>query len=207
LNNFQPRFGADDVDVVGSDWVYRGFFGVRKLTLRHKLFAGGWSEPFSRELFERGDAVAVLPWDPVRDEIIMVEQFRAGAIRNADSPWMLFLLAGIVESNENDIDVVHREAKEEAGCVLDAIKPIATFYPSAGGCSEQIRLFVGRVVEAGVGGVHGLEHENEDLLVHAVSRQDALQMLDADQINNGHTLIALQWLARHGEALRQEWLS
>lgn len=207
MNNFQPRFGADDVDVVGSDWVYRGFFGVRKLTLRHKLFAGGWSEPFSRELFERGDAVAVLPWDPVRDEIIMVEQFRAGAIRNADSPWMLELLAGIVESNENDIDVVHREAKEEAGCVLGAIKPIATFYPSAGGCSEQIRLFVGRVVEAGVGGVHGLEHENEDLLVHAVSRQDALQMLDADQINNGHTLIALQWLARHGEALRQEWLS
>jgi len=64
---------------------------------------------------------------------------------------MLELLAGIVESNENDIDVVHREAKEEAGCVLDAIKPIATFYPSAGGCSEQIRLFVGRVVEAGVG--------------------------------------------------------
>lgn len=204
---FQPRFGADDAEVIGRDVVFQGFFRMERVRLRHRLFAGGWSEPFARELFERGDAVAVLPYDPINDQVILVEQFRVGAIREGDSPWMLELVAGIVEAGEADEDVAHREALEEAGCQLDRLEPIATFYPSAGACSEQIRTFVGRVVSAGVGEVHGLAHEQEDLLVHALPRTQAIDLLDADKINNGHTLIALQWLARHGEALRQAWLS
>ena len=204
---FNPRFGAEDVELLDESWAFRGFFGIRKLTLRHRLFAGGWSEPFTRELFERGDAVAVLPWDPVRDELILVEQFRVGAMRLSESPWMLELVAGMVEDGESDLDVVHREAEEEAGCHLDKVLPIASFYPSAGACSEHIRLFVGRVTRAGVGEVHGLAHEQEDLLVHAIPRREALAMLDNNQINNGHTLIALQWLARHGDGLREAWLS
>lgn len=207
LTSFLRRFSAADVEVQAADWLYRGFFGLRKVTLRHRLFGGGWSEPFSREVFERGDAVAVLPWDPVRDEVIFVEQFRVGAIRQDESPWMLELVAGIVEPGESDTEVVHREAAEEAGCVLDRIEPIATFYPSAGACTEQIRLFVGRVTRAGVSEVHGLASEHEDLLVHALSRTQAIALMDANHINNGHTLIALQWLARHGDQLRQTWLS
>ena len=207
MTKFQRRFSAADVEVQASEWAYRGFFGLRKVTLRHRLFGGGWSETFTREIFERGDAVAVLPWDPVRDEIIFVEQFRVGAIRHNDSPWMLELVAGIVEPGESDGDVVHREAVEEAGCTLDRIEPIATFYPSAGACTEQIRLFVGRVTHAGVNEVHGLASEHEDLLVHAISRQQAIALMDNNEINNGHTLIALQWLARHGDKLAQAWLS
>lgn len=207
MKEFPFRFTAKDAEIVDRERVFDGFFSVSKLTLRHRLFRGGWSECFTRELFERGDAVAVLPWDPVKDEIVFVEQFRVGAIRDADSPWMLELVAGIVEQGEDDEAVVHREAREEAGCTLDRLEPIASFYPSAGACSEQIRLFVGRVTDAGVGEVHGLDEEQEDLLVHALSREAALQLLDAGQINNGHTLIALQWLARHGERLRQQWLN
>ena len=200
------RFGAGDARVTRRDVSYQGFFRLVRLTLEHRLFGGGWSPPFTREVFERGDAVAVLPWDPVRDELVLVEQFRAGAIRGEESPWMLELIAGIVEADEDDEAVAHREAAEEAGCVMDRLESIATFYPSAGACSEQIRLFIGRAVSAGIGEVHGCDHEQEDLLVHAIPRSHALTLVDEDRINNGHTLIALQWLARHGDALRERWL-
>ena len=204
---FAPRFSTADAQVLERDAVYEGFFSLEKLRLKHRLFGGGWSQPLSREMFNRGDAVAVLPWDPIRDELILVEQFRPGALREQESPWMLELVAGMVGDGEIDSEVAKREAMEEAGCALDRLQLIATFYPSAGACSEQIRAFIGRVVSAGVGEIHGLAEEHEDLLVHAIPREEALSMLDANQINNGHTLIALQWLARHGETLREQWLS
>ena len=207
LSEFRLRFGAADVDIVESERVFEGYFSVRRLTLKHRQFSGGWSDTFTRELFERGDAVAVLPWNPVTDELIMIEQFRAGALRGQNSPWMLELVAGIVEPDEADLSVVHREAAEEAGCVMDCVKPIYSFYPSAGGCSEQVRLYIGRAVSAGIGEIHGLDTEMEDILVHAIPRADAIALLDSNRINNGFTLIALQWLARFGDALREEWLA
>ena len=207
MTGFSLQFSDSDVEVLKREEGYRGHFRVDRLSLRHRLFGGGWSGTMTREVFERGDAVAVLPWDLETDSLILVEQFRPGAIRQEDSPWMLELIAGVVEPGEADTEVAHREAKEEAGCELDRLHLIATFYPSAGACSEQIRAFVGRVVTAGVGEVHGLAEEHEDLLVHAVPREEAFRLLDSDRINNGHTLIALQWLARHGDALRQEWLN
>jgi ADP-ribose pyrophosphatase len=198
-------FGADDVRVINDETVYSGFFRIRRLTLQHRLFAGGWSEPIVRELFERGDAVGVLPYDPVEDTVVLIEQFRPGAIRGDDSPWMLELIAGVVEPGESDTDVVHREAMEEAECTLSALQPIATVLPSAGACSEQVRLFCGRVETAGTGGVFGLDHEGEDILVHSVPRLQAMELLQRDRIPNGHTLIAMQWLAIHGDALRERW--
>ena len=158
-----------------------------------------------REVFERGDAVAVLPYDPRTDSLVMIEQFRPGAMRGDNSPWMLELIAGVVEMGENDEDVVHREAMEEAACVLSDLVPIATVFPSAGACTEQVRLFCGRVSKAAIGGLHGLQDEGEDILVHSVARADALQMLADNCIPNGHTLIALQWLHIHGESLRERW--
>ena len=207
MTGFALQFSDSDVEVLKREEGYRGHFRIDRLSLRHRLFGGGWSGTMTREVFERGDAVAVLPWDLNTDSLILVEQFRPGAMRQEDSPWMLELIAGVVEPGEADAEVAHREAMEEAGCELDRLHPIATFYPSAGACSEQIRAFVGRVVTAGVGEVHGLADEHEDLLVHAVPREEAFRLLDSDGINNGHTLIALQWLARHGDALRQEWLN
>ena len=184
---------------------WSGYFSMRRLTLQHRLFAGGWSEPIVREVFERGDAVGVLPYDPESDSLVLIEQFRPGALRGNDSPWMLELIAGIVDAGESDEDVVHREAMEEAACELSELLPIATVFPSAGACTEQVRLFCGRVSKASIGGLHGLEEEGEDILVHSVSRADALQLLADNRIPNGHTLIALQWLHIHGDSLRERW--
>ena len=199
------QFGAADVELERRETSYSGYFAVDTLTLRHRLFAGGWSSPMRRELFQRGDAVGVLPWNPETDEVVLIEQFRVGALRGADNPWMLELIAGIVEPGESDPEVAHREAEEEAGCQLHRLEPIATFYPSAGACSEQIRLFIGETTGADHGAVKGLAAEHEDILVHQMARTEALAMLDRGEINNGHTLIALQWLALHGERLRKDW--
>jgi ADP-ribose pyrophosphatase len=199
------RFGAQDVRLLESKVAYQGHFVLRKLTLQHRCFKGGWSEPLVRELFERGDAVGVLPYNPVDDSVVLIEQFRPGAIRGDASPWMLELIAGVVEPGEDDLDVVHREAMEEAGCEVSELVPIASFVPSAGACSEQVRLFCGRVSSAAIGGIRGLQDEGEDILVHSVLREDALRMVAEDRIPNGHTLIALQWLQIHGDSLRERW--
>jgi len=199
------RFTARDVRLLDDQTVWSGYYAMRRITLQHRRFAGGWSDPIVREVFERGDAVAVLPYDPVTDSLVMIEQFRPGAIRGDDSPWMLELIAGVVEVGERDEEVVHREAMEEAACELLELVPIATVFPSAGACTEQVRLFCGRVNKAAIGGLHGLQDEGEDILVHAVARTDALQLLAENRIPNGHTLIALQWLHIHGAALRERW--
>lgn len=199
------RYGAQDVRVLAEEQVYSGFFRIRRLTVQHRLFDGGWSEPLVREVFERGDAVGVLPYDPERDHVILIEQFRPGAIRGTDSPWMLELVAGVVEPGEQDDDVARREALEEAGCDLADLVPVATVLPSAGACSEQVRLFCGRTASASAGEVHGLAEEGEDILVHSLPRGEALDLLQRNLIPNGHTVIALQWLALNGEALRRRW--
>ena len=202
---FDLTFRTGDVDVLENEVAFQGYFQVRRLTLRHQRFAGGWSDPVTREVFERGDAVGVLPYDPVSDSLVLVEQFRPGAMGRAESPWMLELIAGVIEPGESDEELVHREAREEADCELSELVPIATFFPSSGACSEQVRLFCGRVTRAGIGEVHGLEGEGEDILVHSIPRVDALELLAANRIPNGHTLIALQWLAIHSDSLRERW--
>jgi ADP-ribose pyrophosphatase len=201
------QFGAQDVRVLEDQIVWSGHYAMRRLTLQHRRFAGGWSDLIVRELFDRGDAVAVLPYDPVTDSLVMIEQFRPGAIRGDDSPWMLELIAGVVGPGERDEDVAHREAMEEAACELAELVPIATVFPSAGACTEQVRLFCGRVTTAAIGGLHGLQEEGEDILVHSITRAGALQLLAQNRIPNGHTLIALQWLHIHGAALRERWIA
>ncbi|GAB5452682.1 MAG: NUDIX domain-containing protein [Halioglobus sp.] len=202
---FELSFGAQDVRVLEDQVAWSGHYAMRRLTLQYRSFNGGWNDPVQREVFERGDAVAVLPYDPEEDTLVLVEQFRPGAMRANSSPWMLELVAGVVEAGESDADVAHRETMEEAACQLADLLPMATVFPSAGACSEQVRLYCGRVKSAGAGGVHGLQEEGEDILVHVMPRTDALQLLAADRVPNGHTHIALQWLQIHGDAVRARW--
>lgn len=202
---FRLRFGASDVRILRDDAVFEGYFAVARRTFQHRAFGGGWAEPVTREVFERGNAVGVLPYEAETDSLILIEQFRAGALRDAASPWMLELVAGIIEDGEDDADVLHREAAEEAGCRLADVLPIASFYPSAGACSEHVRLYCGRALDASVGEVRGLDEEGEDILVHRLAVDEALELLAQNRINNGHTLVALQWFALHRERLRQRW--
>ncbi len=199
------QFGAADARILEDQRVYDGHFKMHRLTVQHRLFGGGWSEPLSREIFERGDAVGVLPWDPVSDDLIMLEQYRVGVRRDEDSPWMLELVAGVVEDGESDAEVARREAQEEAALSISELEPVARYYPSAGACTEQVRLFIGRTQRPEQGGVYGNADEGEDIRVHILPRAEVMDYLTSGFINNGHTLIALQWLALHGDELRGRW--
>ncbi len=202
----EAAFGPEDVEVVARRPVYQGFFRMDELHLRHKLFAGGWSEIMRRELFVREPAVVLLPYDPVRDQVVCVEQFRVGALEMAYSPWLLELVAGIIEQDEAPADVARREAREEAGLDVMELEFICRYQVSPGGNSEEILLFCGRVDAARAGGLHGLDSEHEDIKVHVLDWPDAQAALDAGRMHNAAAIIGLQWLALHRESLRHRWL-
>ena len=184
---------------------YDGFFRLERYRLRHELFAGGWSGELVRELLQRGHAVAVLLYDPGREQVVMVEQFRIGAMASGEHAWMLEVVAGIVEADEDPQEVARRESREEAGCIVEALIPISRFIPSSGGCSEHVTLYCGRVDAAKADGVHGLAHEGEDIRVRVMPVAEALALLEDGTVLSAMTLIALQWLALNGSRLRERW--
>jgi len=195
----------DDVDILESSTVWQGFFRVDRLRLRHRLFAGGWSRPIVREVFERGHAAAILPYDPVRDEVVLIEQFRAGALTAGAEPWLIEIVAGIVEEGESPEDVVRREIAEEAGCTALDILPVMDVFTTPGGSSERISIFCGRVDAAGVGGIHGLDDEGEDIRVFSETPEAALQRVADGSVRNITAVAALQWLALNKAAVRARW--
>lgn len=185
-----------NVKILNKQTLYSGFFQMEKYALQHELFSGGWSDEMQRELFERGNCVAVMLYDPLRDEVILVEQFRVGAVENPiNTPWLIEIVAGIAEANERPEDVATREAIEEAGCKILKLIKINRFYLSPGGSSEQITLFCGLVNSENVGGIHGVAHEHEDILVRVVSFSDAYEMVVNNTIDSAIPILAIQWLA------------
>lgn len=202
-------YGREDVEILGREVVLQGYFRMVRLTLRHRLLAGGWSAPFTREIFERGTAAAVLPYDPVRDEVVLIEQFRPGGLYGPEdaSPWMVEIVAGIIEPGETPEAVARREAVEEAGLELGRIEAISTYQPSPGACDEWLHLYVGEVRAEHRGATGGLAEEHEDIRIFALPREAAVALLDGGRLNNATTIVALGWLARHGAALRARWLS
>jgi len=186
---------------------YRGFFRLEKYRLRHELFAGGWSAEMIRECLERGHAVAVLLYDPKRDQLVLLEQFRVGALAFPGGPWLLEIVAGIIDHpGESTEDVARRETVEEAGCELLDLTPICQYLVSPGGASESITLFCGRVDAATVTpGVRGVAAEHEDIQVHVVSRAEALELLASGRINSAAPIIALQWLELNRAKLLERW--
>lgn len=197
-----PRFTADDVERVSVDRLQDGFFSLERRHLRHRLFEGGWSAAIAREVHVRRDAVGVLLYDIERDSVVLIEQFRAGALNDPLSPWKLEPVAGLIEPGENPADVARREALEEAGCEIDELIELHTYYPSPGACDERVTLFCGLVDCRALGGVHGLAEENEDILVHVLPFARACELLDAGRLDNAMCLIAFYWLARERASLR-----
>jgi len=197
--SFQKRF-----EILKQHRAYDGFFKLDKFRLRHSLFNGGVSRDMSRELFERGHAVAMLPYDPIRDELVLLEQFRIGAIRDSNGPWLTEMVAGMIGEGENPEDVARREAMEEAGCEVDSLIHILDYYVSPGGTSETIALYCGLInAESVTEGVYGLDEENEDIRVFKVSYAQAIDWLQQGKINSAAPIIALQWLMLNREQLRQ----
>ena len=192
------------LEIVSRQTAYDGFFKLKKFRLRHRLFSGGMSNEMSRELFERGHAVAVLPYDPVRDEIVLLEQFRIGAIEDKDGPWLTEIVAGMIAEGESAEEVAHREAMEEAGCQINALIHIIDYYVSPGGTSETIALYCGIIDSRQITeGIYGLDEENEDIRVFKVSSRQAISWLQEGKINSAAPIIALQWLMLNNDKIQQ----
>jgi ADP-ribose diphosphatase len=212
------QFSATDVEISHITTKYHGFFKINEYQLRHQLFNGGYSKTLSREVFERGDAVVLMPYDITNDSLVFITQFRVGAVNKdkntLQSPWLLEFVAGMFAENEAPIDVAIREAKEEANLTLQAenITPIMQYFSSPGGMSEKIHLYVGYVDSTDIegnnlSGVYGLEHEGEDILVSVISRIEAMALLAQGKINNAATVIGLQWLQLNYQQLQKKYRS
>lgn len=178
-----------------------------KYLFKHTLYQGGTSQIIEREMFERGHAVAVIPYDPIRDEVVLIEQIRVGAFGVTDNPWLIEVVAGIIEEGESASDVATRELLEETGLEAQSMKKIMSFLTSPGGTSENIDLYLARVDSRSGADIAGLEEEGEDIRVLRPTVTEAIEALDSGKIINGPTVIALQWLARQHQSIRQQWLS
>jgi len=197
------RTAADaDLELLGRETAYRGVFRIERLRLRHRRHDGHWTEPYLREVFERGHAVAVLPYDPQLDRVVLIEQLRAPCLLAGTQPRQLEVPAGIIEEGEPPEAVARRELTEETGLNCGELRPIFRYFPSPGGSSETIRLYLGLVDSAGAGGYHGLAEEQEEIRVLALPAQEAFRLVAAGAIRNGTALLALQWLELHHAALR-----
>lgn len=198
-------FTKNDVEIIARETLYNGFFSLERWRFRHRLFNGEMSGEVTREIFERGHAAVLLPYDPVRDEVVLIEQIRIPAYATSETPWLLELVAGMIEEGESVEDVARREAVEEAGLQVGRVNAFMSYLASPGGTSERLSLMVGEVDATQAKGIHGLVDENEDIRVHVVSREQAYQWVEEGKIDNAASVIALQWLQLHYEKLRTEW--
>lgn len=183
--------------------VYQGFFTLERYRVRHTLYEGGWSQFVYRELFRRGSCVAVLLYDPDQDQVVLIEQFRIGAVLNPERAWLLEIVAGAIEEGETAEQVAYRESIEEAGCQIQALHLISEFYTTPGGASERISLFCGKIDATNVCGVRGLKEEDEDILVRTVSFNEAYTLMERGEIDSAIPIIAIQWLALNKDKIKQ----
>lgn len=202
-----PAFDVGDVDITDKQQRYKGFFTIKQLKLRHALFEGGQSDLFDRELCVRNDAVGILLYDPRLQQFALVEQIRIGALDRDESPWMLEVVAGMIDKDgESKQTVAIREAKEEANLEVQAVEPMLEYFVSPGGSTEKFSLFLGRVELTNVsGGVYGLKEEHEDIKLHVLPVSDVKALLAAGNINNAMTIIALQWFFLNKQDIDKRW--
>lgn len=203
--HYVTSFTQNDYEVVQRDVPYEGVFRLARYHVRFKLFKGGWSNVVIREVMERWSAVGVLPYDPVLDKVVLIEQFRPGALANPQSPWLIEIVAGVYNPGEKPDQVALREAYEEAECEILDLYPVCEYFVSPGGSNEYLHLFVGRVDASEAGGIHGVAEENEDIRVLCVSADEAFQLLQEGKIKTSPAIIALLWLQLNREWLKQLW--
>jgi ADP-ribose pyrophosphatase len=195
----------ETVELVDHDVAYQGHFRVSRYRFRHGLYQGGQSPVLKREVFERGTAAAVLPYDPRRDEVVLIRQFRAGSYVAGRHPFGWEIVAGIIEGDESPAELARREAIEEASLDVQEMIPVHDVILSPGACSEGCVIFLGHVDATAAGGVFGLESEGENILVKVLPFSEVRTMLEHGEIDNAIAVIALQWLALHRDEVRARW--
>jgi ADP-ribose pyrophosphatase len=196
-----------DVQPVRAEIGFSRFLRIDVVHFRHRLFSGQWSNERAYDVMRRGDAVALLLYDPERDAVVLVEQFRLPPLYCGMSPWQIEVVAGLVEPGEDYDAVARRESREEADLApIGDLVPIQRYMPSSGASDESVMLLCGRVDSSQAGGVYGLAEEHEDIRVVVKSYAEIEAMVDAGRVETGHTLICFYWLLRHRECLRRKWL-
>jgi ADP-ribose pyrophosphatase len=197
----------DDVEIVEKTPAYAGYLRLDRYKLRHRRHDGGWTDVMSREVVERGHAVCVLPYDPVTDEVVLIEQFRVGAYGAGQPAWQIEIVAGVIEAGETLEEVARREAKEEAGCDIREMVHIATILTSPGVLTETAAIYCARADARQAAGIHGVAAEHEDIRAFALPMTQAILWADTGRFQNTPALIALGWLDRHRDELRRKWSS
>ena len=180
-----------DYKIIKKERVYQGFFGMDEYLLEHDRFDGG-SLQVKRENMERGDAAALLLYDPRLDEVLLLEQFRIGPVARGDNPWLMEIVAGMIDQGETAEQAVIREAEEEAGFIPSQVTFLGRYYTTPGACSERIDLFLGLVdKDKPVGAGGGCDAEHEDIRTLWVSRETSLEMLAEGKVASGAPMLAL----------------
>lgn len=195
-----------DVEITARAEPYARFFAVEEYDLRHRRFDGAMSGEMHRAVFVSCDAACALPYDPVRDEVLLIEQFRPGPMARGDAePWMLEGVAGRVDPGETPEEAIRREAGEEAGITLGALYPVAGYYPTPGTMSEYLYAYVG-IADLGTvaTGTAGLAEEHEDIQSHILPFARLMELVASGEVENGVLLIMAYWLQANRARLRAE---
>ncbi|GAB3115554.1 NUDIX domain-containing protein [Novispirillum itersonii] len=200
----KPPIRPTAVDVVQHETLFKSYSRLDRYLLRYEQYAGGMGPVVSREVLERGHAVAVLLFDPDRDCVVMIEQFRPGAYAAGMEPWLYEIVAGIIEDGETPEEVARRESVEEAGLEPQGLFRVQSWLATPGISSESIELWCGRVDSRQAGGIHGVEAEGEDIRVIAVPLPEVRENLRTGRYTNAATLVALQWLLLNEDDIRKK---
>lgn len=206
-NVIKHSFSDEDVRVDSMTRPYSKFFAVEDYVLAHRTFGGGWSSPMSRTALISADAVTVLPYDPVLDKVVLIEQFRVGAfVRGDRQPWLLEVVAGRCDSGQTPEEVARREAQEEAGLTLGRMELVAKYYTSPGAYNEYVYSYIGLAdLSSYREGTHGLGSENEDIATHLLDVGQLMLLVASGEANNTPLIISILWLALNRERLQKEW--
>lgn len=202
---------SPDVEILSDDHVWNGRFPLQIVKFRHRRFDGRMSGIRTWELWRRGSAAAVLPYDPVSDQVVVIEQFRFPAFAAGVNPVLLELAAGLADGSEPPETIARREAEEEMGFAVGAMERIGSFLLTPGGCDEHCTIFAGRVRigKTGPGGLighAGLASEDEDIRVRAMPAGEVIEQALAGDIPNSVAALGLMWLAARRPWLRAKWL-
>jgi ADP-ribose pyrophosphatase len=195
-----------DLRNIRHERVYDGYLKVEAYGLEHRRFDGTWMGEIRREIVRRGAAVAVMLYDPQRDTVVLIQQFRIGAyLAKRPSPWLTEIVAGLVETGEDPAAVARRETLEEAGCEILDLVPLYDYIVSPGCMDETVTMFCGRVDSTKAGGDYGLAHEGEDIRVVVKPFEEAWAELHAGGLDNSIAVIGMLWLKINREELRRRW--
>jgi len=183
-----------DVKINNKELLLDSFCHVDCYHMQHKFFDGTWSQEYTRDLMVKPKVAAAIAYDPKKNVVVLIEQFRVGALQYNTNPWLIEIVAGIMDKAESHEELIRREMLEETGLEVEKLMPIYDYLVTPGCSTEKVKLFCAYVDSTKVQQFCGLKEENEDIKVHVLSTQDAFAAVRSGQINNSAAIIALQWL-------------